>query len=234
MSESTRCVAAMHALRPRQRSAGTSHSGRNAVSGSEAQSRSADLNGRSVCSAPPSGTLRPGAAGTRVEQRSRAIATIGGGRNTLAPANRHEPGLGKFRFRASSRAGESAVLVCGIRRRNSELAFCLAPLAQPGDCLWTPEPPDVEFAAHVAEVGVPGVRFVSKVEDVPPGTTIVPWGWCRAADEWAAKNGWTRSTRSGRRRAVNSPSFPARSKRNGASGCPALSRFAHCPNSIAF
>jgi len=99
---------------------------------------------------------------------------------------------GNFDFEHHLGPGSPRALSAQIRRRNAELAFCLAPLAQPGDCLWTPEPPDVEFAAHLAEVGVPGVRFVNKVEDVPPGAMLVPWGWCRAADEWAAKNGWTR------------------------------------------
>jgi hypothetical protein len=99
---------------------------------------------------------------------------------------------GNFEFEHHLGPGGPRALSAQIRRRNAELAYCLASLGQPGDCLWTPEPPDVEFAAHLADVGVPGVRFVGKVEDVPPGAMLVPWGWCRAAGDWAAKNGWTR------------------------------------------
>ncbi len=63
---------------------------------------------------------------------------------------------------------------------------------QPGDCLWTPEPPDVEFASHLARLGLSDIRFVGDVDDVPTGTTLVPCGWCGAADDWAAKNDWRR------------------------------------------
>jgi hypothetical protein len=99
---------------------------------------------------------------------------------------------GNFDFEHHLGPGSPRAMSAQIRRRNAELAFCLAPLAQPGDYLWTPEPPDVEFASHLSDVGVPDVRFVGKVADVPTGAMLVPWGWCRAGDEWAAKNGWTR------------------------------------------
>ncbi len=101
---------------------------------------------------------------------------------------------GNFDFEHHLGPGSPRALSAQARRRNAELAFCLAPLAQPGDCLWTSEPPDVEFAAHLSDVGVTGVRFVGKVEDVPPGVMLVPWGWCPATDAWAAKNGWTRDS----------------------------------------
>jgi hypothetical protein len=33
------------------------------------------------------------------------------------------------------------------------------------------------------------VRFVSRTEDIPAGTSLVPWGWCQSVEDWAAQHG---------------------------------------------
>jgi hypothetical protein len=33
------------------------------------------------------------------------------------------------------------------------------------------------------------VRFVSRVEDIPAGAVLVPWGWCKSVQTWAAQHG---------------------------------------------
>ncbi len=67
------------------------------------------------------------------------------------------------------------------------MAFCLAPLAEAGDGIWTPEPPEPTFALHLEELGLPPVRFVSRDQDIPAGETLVPWGWCQSVETWAAQ-----------------------------------------------
>jgi hypothetical protein len=76
-----------------------------------------------------------------------------------------------------------------IRRLNEEMAFCLVALAEPGDCLWTPQQPDPGFAKHLEEIGLHSVRFVSDARDIPAGAVVVPWGWCGSVATWAAKHG---------------------------------------------
>jgi hypothetical protein len=84
------------------------------------------------------------------------------------------------------------VLPAQIQRRNSEMAFCLVPLAQPGDCVWTRELPEPTFGQHLESVGLADVRFVRDAADIPGGAVLVPWGWCKPVQDWAAKKAWVR------------------------------------------
>ncbi len=77
-----------------------------------------------------------------------------------------------------------------ILRLNHEMVFCLAAIAQPGDFLWTPEQPDPGFAAHLEQIGLPVLQFVSQVSEIPNEALVVPWGWSKSVESWARSHGW--------------------------------------------
>jgi hypothetical protein len=112
--------------------------------------------------------------------------------------------VGNFDFEHHLGTTVPRTMSAQIRRLNHEMAFCLAPLAEPGDCLWTPALPEPEFARHLEQIGLPGLRFVSRAEEVPTGVNLIPWGWCRSVEKWAAKQGWS----------VAAPDLPAVARAN--------------------
>jgi len=97
--------------------------------------------------------------------------------------------LGNYDFEHHLGPAVPRVLTAQIRRLNAEMAYCLVPLAQPEDCVWAPEPPDPGYSQHLDAIGLPGVRFVSRTEDIAPGTALVPWGWCKSVEDWAVRHG---------------------------------------------
>jgi hypothetical protein len=97
--------------------------------------------------------------------------------------------FGNYEFEHQLGPTAPRVLSAQIRRLNAEMAYCLVPLAQPEDCVWAPEPPDLAYSQHLDEIGLPGVRFVSRTEEIVRGTALVPWGWCRSVEDWAAQCG---------------------------------------------
>lgn len=97
--------------------------------------------------------------------------------------------LGNFDFEHHLGPTGPRALSAQIRRRNAEMAFCLVALAEPDDCLWTPEPPEPEFAKHLEAIGLPSIRFVSDARDIPAGAVVVPWGWSGSVATWASKHG---------------------------------------------
>ncbi len=52
------------------------------------------------------------------------------------------------------------------------------------------EPPDPDYARHLAAIGLTDVRFVSDASLVPKGTNVLPWGWSARVRQWGARNGW--------------------------------------------
>jgi hypothetical protein len=96
--------------------------------------------------------------------------------------------LGNFDFEHHLAPAGPRALSAQIRRLNHEMAFCLVPLAEPGDCIWAPELPDSDFATHLEELGLPPLRFVSQANDLPDAE-LVPWGWCESVKKWGAKHG---------------------------------------------
>lgn len=97
--------------------------------------------------------------------------------------------LGNYEFEHHLGPAAPRVLSAQIRRLNAEMAYCLVPLAQPEDCVWAPEPPDPGYSQHLEEIGLPGVRIVSRTEDIVRETALIPWGWVKSAEDWAARHG---------------------------------------------
>jgi hypothetical protein len=97
--------------------------------------------------------------------------------------------LGNYEFEHHLGPAAPRVLSAQIRRLNAEMAYCLVPLAQPEDCVWAPEPPDPGYSQHLEAIGLPGARFVSRAEDIGRGTALIPWGWCKSVEDWAARHG---------------------------------------------
>lgn len=64
-----------------------------------------------------------------------------------------------------------------VERILAELAATWIAVAQPGDMVWCPHPVGEEFFARLAAAGLPRVRAVSRLDDVPAGNELVPWGW---------------------------------------------------------
>jgi hypothetical protein len=81
-------------------------------------------------------------------------------------------------------------LSAAVQRIHAELAFALVTIAQPGDFVWAPEPPEPEYVRHLAAIGLPDVRFVSDASLVPEGTNLVPWGWSAHVRQWGTRSGW--------------------------------------------
>jgi hypothetical protein len=98
--------------------------------------------------------------------------------------------FGNFDFEHQLGPSRPRTLPAAIQRINAELAFALVTLAQPGDSVWSPEPPDPDYARHLAAIGLPDVRFVSDASLVPEGTNVLPWGWSARVRQWGARNGW--------------------------------------------
>ncbi|HXY34141.1 MAG TPA: hypothetical protein VEI07_07930 [Planctomycetaceae bacterium] len=97
--------------------------------------------------------------------------------------------LGNFDFEHHLGRSGPRVLPAQIRRLNNEMAFSLTALAEPGDCVWTPELPETEFAQHLVAIGLAAARFVDRAEDVPRGAVLFPWGWCKSAVDFGAAHG---------------------------------------------
>jgi hypothetical protein len=99
--------------------------------------------------------------------------------------------FGNFDFEHHLGPPGPRTLPAAVQRINAELAFALVALAQPGDFVWAPEPPDPDYARHLAAIGLPDVRFVSDASLVPRGTNVLPWGWSARVRQWGARNGWS-------------------------------------------
>jgi hypothetical protein len=99
--------------------------------------------------------------------------------------------LGNFDFEHHLGSEGPRVPPAQIRQLNDQMAYSLVPLAQPEDCIWTPEKPEATFADHLEKIGLPGMRFVSQAPEVPRNTEFVPWGWCTSVLSWAGERGWS-------------------------------------------
>jgi hypothetical protein len=97
--------------------------------------------------------------------------------------------FGNYDFEHHLASALPRVLPAQIRRLNTEMAFCLVPLAQRGDCVWVSALPDAGYSQHLEAIGLSGVRFVSRSEEIPAGTALVPWGWCKSVEDWAVQLG---------------------------------------------
>ena len=92
--------------------------------------------------------------------------------------------VGNFDFEHHLEPSGPRTLPAAVQRINAELAFALVTIAQPGDFVWAPEPPDPDYARHLAAIGLPDVRFVSDASLVPQGTNVLPWGWSARVRQW--------------------------------------------------
>src|ERR1700685_3489634 len=98
--------------------------------------------------------------------------------------------VGNFDFEHQLSPSGPRTLPASVRRLNGEMAFCLAAIAQPGDCLWVPALPEPSFARHLKEIGLPELQFVRYEAAVPVGTTLLPCGWSSALKAWGLGNSW--------------------------------------------
>jgi hypothetical protein len=96
---------------------------------------------------------------------------------------------GNFDFEHDLAAESPRALPAQVRRLNDELAFCLAALAEAGDCVWAPAPPEPQYADYLEQIGLPRVQFVSHDHELVAGATLVPWGWSQAAKDWGMRHG---------------------------------------------
>ena len=99
--------------------------------------------------------------------------------------------VGNFDFEHQLRPSGRRDLPERLRRLNAELAPALAIVANDGDFVWTPQPVDDDFAAHLAAAGLPKVTFTRDEADVPAGAELCPWGWTAEMREWGRRNGWS-------------------------------------------
>jgi hypothetical protein len=95
-----------------------------------------------------------------------------------------------FDFEHQLEPSGARTLPAAVQRLNAELAFAFVALAKPGDSVWAPEPPDQDYARHLAAIGLPDVRFVSDASLVPEGTNVVPWGWSAHVRQWGTRHRW--------------------------------------------
>ncbi len=72
----------------------------------------------------------------------------------------------------------------GLRWIVAELACCWGVAAEEGDVLWCPEPIHEGFLERLQEMGLPPLTLASRTCEVPPGLTLVPWGWTREVIEF--------------------------------------------------
>ncbi len=84
--------------------------------------------------------------------------------------------IGNFDFEHRLATGDQQS-PAGLRRIVAEIACCWGVAAEEGDFLWCPEPIDVSFLEQLVDLGLPPVRVVSRVQDVPAQLTLTPWGW---------------------------------------------------------
>lgn len=77
-----------------------------------------------------------------------------------------------------------------LERINRELAAAWIALADDGDLVWLQAEVDPEFFLKLAEVGLPRVRPVRDVKQVPRDVEVCPWGWSPTIRQWATKNKW--------------------------------------------
>jgi hypothetical protein len=98
--------------------------------------------------------------------------------------------VGNFDFEHQLSPSGPRTLPASIRKLNGEMAFCLAAIAQGGDCVWVPELPEPGFARHLMEIGLPELQFVREEAAVPAGTTLLPWGGSSAVKAWGMRSGW--------------------------------------------
>jgi hypothetical protein len=98
--------------------------------------------------------------------------------------------FGNFDFEHHLGRSGPRTLPASIQRINAELAFSLVTIAQPGDCVWAIEPPELDYRQHLVEIGLPAVQIVRAASDVPVGTELQPWGWSSHVNNWGTRNGW--------------------------------------------
>jgi hypothetical protein len=82
------------------------------------------------------------------------------------------------------------------RRRSGRVARILAELAptwiavaQPGDVIWCPQPIETAFFDRLADAGLPRVAGVSRLDDIPSDSELIPWGWTPEVVELARRVG---------------------------------------------
>lgn len=80
-----------------------------------------------------------------------------------------------------------------LNRINAELATSWLAIADEGDYLWTPQPIDPGFFERAVAVGLPRVRPVVNLSEVPRGTECLPWGWTDDIRHLCDKYEWIRN-----------------------------------------
>ena len=82
-----------------------------------------------------------------------------------------------------------------LARLNAELTACLIAIASDHDQIWCPETLPENYAERLADAGLPAVELIypdqncQVIPDVP--VELAPWGWSRAAVEFARQAGVT-------------------------------------------
>ncbi len=69
-----------------------------------------------------------------------------------------------------------------LKRLNAEMASAWLSIANDGDWIWTPSPIDESFFHDLSEIGLPKIKPVVSLVEVPRDTECIPWGW--SADVW--------------------------------------------------
>ncbi|MBX3437375.1 MAG: hypothetical protein KF861_07800, partial [Planctomycetaceae bacterium] len=92
--------------------------------------------------------------------------------------------VGNFDFETQLARRSNSPSAAALQRVVAELAPVWIPIADDDDRVWCPEPVDSTFFDRMQQHGLPRVRPISQLSDVPSGCELVPWGWTEEIIRW--------------------------------------------------
>src|SRR5579872_4450253 len=98
--------------------------------------------------------------------------------------------VGNFDFEHHLGHVAARPLSVAASRLHAELAGSLVSLTDDGDCLWTPQAFDADYARHLARIGLPALCFAREPREVGRSAILSPWGWTPELLAWGGRNGW--------------------------------------------